>query len=118
MFREIEDKVVIDNSPSLINNGPTFKRFLPQLLTPFTDKDDFVMPMNHRLLLEANLDKIQEILIIGWKGTEQVFKDLLRSKIGNKQIKITVVNKKDDTIQKVLSHDLPNAEWRFSRHIF
>ncbi|WP_394774463.1 hypothetical protein [Flavobacterium sp.] len=113
LFLEIDDKVAIDNSPSLTNNSPTFKRFLPQLLIPFTDKDDFVMPMNQRLLLEANLDKIQEILIIGWKGTEQVFKDLLRSKIGHKQIKITVVNKKDDTIQKVLSSDLPNAEWSF-----
>ena len=113
LFREVEDKVEIDNTPSLTNNSPTNKKFLPQLLIPFTDKDDFVMPFNQRILLEANLDKIQEILIIGWKGTEQVFKDLLQTKLGHKKIKITVANKKDDTIQRILSSVLPNAEWNF-----
>ena len=109
----MKQEIAIKTTPDLTNNDSTHPEFLPQLLIPFTDKDDFVMPQTHRNSLSGNLSKIQEILIIGWKGTEQVFKDLLKTHIGYRPVKITVANKKDDTIEKVFSDVLPNAEWNF-----
>ena len=113
LFSQVKQEIAIKTTPDLTNNDSTHPEFLPQLLIPFTDKDDFVMPQTHRNSLSGNLSKIQEILIIGWKGTEQVFKDLLKTHIGYRPVKITVANKKDDTIEKVFSDVLPNAEWNF-----
>lgn len=113
LFEHLSSEILIKPSLNLTNNDNKHPEFLPQLLIPFTDKDDFVMPSNHRNFLGANLTNIQEILIIGWKGTEQVFKDLLKTHIGERQIKITVANKKDDTIEKIFSDIVPNAEWNF-----
>jgi RNA-binding protein YhbY len=113
LFRQLNEEIVIRSSLNLTNNNSQQVEFLPQLLIPFTDKDDFVMPSSHRNFLRANLSNIEEILIIGWKGTEQVFKELLKTHIGEKPIRITVANKKDDTIEKVFSDIIPNAEWNF-----
>jgi hypothetical protein len=87
--------------------------YLPQLLIPFTDKDDFVMPIKHRNSLKANMGQLDEILIIGWKGTEAVFLDLLKREFQTKKVKVTVVNASDKSIVENMKESLPYAEWIF-----
>jgi hypothetical protein len=114
IFSKLEDEIRIERNPPLMNNEHNSPRFLPQLLIPFTDKDEFVMPKNHRITLEYALEKIDEILIIGWKGTEQVFKELLNKKIEQRPIKITVVNMKDKTIESLFEKEkFSNIEWTY-----
>jgi len=112
IFENLEEKVLIKDRLDLYKSGTSRSNFfLPQLLIPFTDKDDFVMPQNHRLALQANMSQIDELLIIGWKGTEAVFLDLLKTQIGNKAISVTVVNKNDDSIIETFENVLPNVKW-------
>lgn len=113
IFDQISDEIKIKQQLNLKELNNENYKFLPQLLIPFTDKDDFVMPIEHRRCLEGNISQIEEILIIGWKGTEEVFKDLLKKHIGKNPVKITVVNKGDLTIQKSFEDTLPNAIWKF-----
>jgi hypothetical protein len=113
IFRDLEENIKITNELPVHNKDDRNRPFLPQLLIPFTDKDEFVMPEAHRRTLEQNLGTLEEILIIGWKGTEQRFKTLLGQMIGNKAIKITSVTNGDKTAQMALSDVLPSASWHF-----
>lgn len=83
--------------------------FFPQLLIPFKSKDSFIMPTEQREYLENNLDKVDEILIIGWKGTEYNFLELLNRKLKGKQIKITSVNGSSNKIGELLKEYIPNS---------
>ncbi len=111
IFKQLEADVKIIKNPPLTNNDGQNPRFLPQLLIPFTDKDEFIMPKRHCTHLEHNLENIDEILIIGWKGTENAFKELLNSKIGEKKIKVTVANKNDKSIEELFTTNKDNIEW-------
>ena len=111
IFKQLESEIKIERDPRTTNNNSIYPKYLPQLLIPFTDKDEFVMPKNHRDSLEHSLDKIDEILIIGWKGTEQVFKDLLNKKLKGKKIKVTVANKQDDSIKELFDDPENKIEW-------
>jgi hypothetical protein len=66
--------------------------YFPQLLIPYKDKDDFVMPRNHTRLLDRVLPEVQEILIIGWKGEENMMLKKLQQFLGHKEVKITWVD--------------------------
>lgn len=114
LFSNLNETIDISNDLNFDNNHlNSSKTFLPQLLIPFTDKDDFVMPIEHRETLSNNLNKIDEILVIGWKGTEYVFQELLKTKIGPKPVRVFVVNMEDKSIQTTLQTALPNAQWTF-----
>lgn len=114
LFKNLSEAIEVSNNLSFANNDlHKNKPFLPQLLIPFTDKDDFVMPLEHRETLSNNLHKVKEILVIGWKGTEYVFQHLLKTKIGDKPINIFVVNREDHTIEGTLKNALPNAQFTF-----
>ncbi len=82
---------------------------LPQLLIPLKKKDDFIMPSEHLSVLEENLPKVDDILIVGWKGTEAKFVGLLNKHLGNKSIKITTVNHEDKTIEQEMKKAIPRA---------
>lgn len=83
----------------------------PQILVPLKDKDDFILPTLHREYLENNLSKIDEILVVGWKGSEAKFQHLLQSQIGSKKVKITSVNAGYPDIETVLKPYVTNAEF-------
>jgi hypothetical protein len=117
LFRRIDDEIIISETPALTNNDSLNPLFYPQLLIPFTAKDEFVMPNSHTKILQSNLDEINEILVIGWKGTEDKFKNLILNEIGNRKIKVTVVNKGDDTIEQEFADIMLNADW-VSKHTF
>lgn len=83
----------------------------PQLLIPLKDKDDFILPKPHNEYLENNIGKVDEILIIGWKGTEAKFQNLLRERIGSRKVSVTSVNAGFTDIENVLAPSLPGAEF-------
>ncbi len=97
--------------------------YVPQLLIPFKDKDGFFMPKSHELVMGNFLTDINEILIIGWKGSEQKFLELLSKKFNNSSLKITIVNKNDgqsvmDNFKHVSSEiEFINTECTFSNYI-
>jgi len=113
IFQNLKQEIIIKDNPSFTNND-NFKNstYLPQLLIPYTDKDEFVMPLSHRQTLEENLESIGEILIIGWKGTERIFQELLRKKLGTKTVKVTIVNNGDQTVINELNACFGHVEWQ------
>ena len=87
-------------------------QYYPSILIPYKDKDDLIMPENHKTLLSYFLPKIEDILIIGWKGAEANFQDILKNRIGDKPITITLVEPNLDAIHSFVetySNVLPKA---------
>ena len=82
----------------------------PQLLIPLKDKDDFILPQSHQKCLIDNISKVTEILIIGWKGTEYKFQELLKKNIGNKKVKVKCVNAGFKDIEQVIRKSLSLSE--------
>ncbi len=83
---------------------------LPQLLIPIKNKDEFVLPPNHFEYLENYLEKVEEILIIGWKGTEEKFKNVLRNKLKDKNVNIIAITNGDKTIISQIRDVIPNSK--------
>jgi hypothetical protein len=83
--------------------------YFPQLLIPLKEKDDFILPEDHNNYLKNNLNKVDEILIIGWKGTENKFLELLQNNLSSKAINITSVNACFEDIETTLKTVLPKA---------
>ncbi len=102
--RRLEDEIVIRDE---FNTKDRFG--LPQLLLPLKNKDEFVMPNSHLNYLKKYLKKVDAILIIGWKGTEEKFQNLLQECIGEMKLEITTVNNGDNTVDYVMKKCLPNA---------
>jgi hypothetical protein len=82
---------------------------LPQLLIPLKDKDDFILPKEHFDYLRDNIHKVNDILIIGWKGTEAKFQQLLKTSLSSKKINVTSVNANYKDIENVLRPYIINA---------
>jgi hypothetical protein len=98
-FGRLEKEITLKNMLPNINQGGNNKSiYLPQILIPFKDKDDFVMPEEHTNFLENNLENIEDILIIGWKGTEAKFQEMLSKKLTEKKLRLSVVCNNDLTI--------------------
>ncbi len=97
---------------------PELVTYLPQLLIPYKAKDSFVMPEKHEVWMDHFLSGIDEIVVIGWKGTEAKFQDLLQRRLNHKKVTITTVTGTDDTARKEFSRTLPNAVYRESASTF
>ncbi len=96
-------------------SNPNFQWFglgqMPQILVPLKNKDEFILPKSHIDYLQNNLNKVTEILIIGWKGTEENFQKMLKDYISEKEISVTSVNITDRNIENVLKPALPKATY-------
>lgn len=91
-----EDYVIFD---SRIIEYRIDKNFVfPQLLIPLKHKDDFILPVDHKEVLEKALGKVDDILIIGWKANEQSFHKLMQEKIYSNSLKVKIVCGNDKTI--------------------
>lgn len=73
-------------------NSHTEISFYPQLLIPYKEKDDFIMPSLHKNCMDHLLSEVEDILIIGWKGSEKKFQQFLHDKLSGKKLNITIVN--------------------------
>lgn len=111
----IEDKSIVPKRSLDYNTPETYHNYIyyPQLLIPYKKKDDFIMPSNHQALLKHYLENITDILIIGWKGTEDKFNELLKSYLAHKEVNITLINKEGDYYNIVDNFNslLPNIKW-------
>jgi len=85
------------------------KPYLPQLLIPFSDKDEFIMPNSHLFCLKYMLKDIKLIIAVGWKGSEKYFKTLLSKNILSEDIHILYVTLKDNTIESELREVFPKG---------
>jgi hypothetical protein len=83
--------------------------YLPQLIFPIKEKDEFVMPSGSVGYMDYFLSNITNILIIGWKGAEENFQQLLSQKLKDKTPSITVVNYQDPSITGILNKSLPGS---------
>lgn len=79
------------------------------LLIPYQAKDLFVMPELHLIAMKHFMQTVEKIIIIGWKGSEEKFKDLLSKNIGSKKVQIIYVTKNDSSVEQELKDSLPNA---------
>jgi hypothetical protein len=91
---------------------PELVTYLPQLLIPYKAKDSFVMPAKHEIWMEHFLSGIDEIIVIGWKGTEAKFQHLLKRRLHNKKVTITTITGSDDSARKEFSQSIPNAVYK------
>ncbi len=106
--KTIEDKIEVFNPHTFDPNDQEFGHF-PELLIPYKDKDEFAMPTQHTQLLEYLLSAVEDVLIIGWKGTEASFQKLLKSKLEHKPINLYYANCDDYSIGSSYSNLLPKA---------
>ena len=106
-----EIKTVTNPLINEVNYGAQKWYTFPQLLIPLKDKDDFILPESHSNYLNNNLNKVDSILIIGWKGTEAKFQKLLCQSLSNKNIEVTSINGGMTGIENVFSPILPKAKF-------
>jgi hypothetical protein len=76
------------------------KEFYPALLMPYRDKDEFVMHYDHHHALKWFTGQFEELYLIGWKGNERVFNNLLKDH-GNRLQKIVIVNPNEQENKEV-----------------
>jgi hypothetical protein len=74
----------------------------PALLMPYRDKDEFILRYNQQILLELWIDKIEELILIGWKGNEYLFNEKLKNKASHLK-KVTIVNPEPDVVRQNLA---------------
>ena len=77
--------------------------YLPAMLMPYRDKDEFVMHYDHQHILRWFTNQVEEIYLIGWKGNEDLFNSLLKSQ-AHKLKKIVIVNPFEEKNQEVSNH--------------
>lgn len=65
--------------------------YFPSLLIPYRDKDEFTMPTSHYWDLLHSLSYVETLVIIGWKGNEKYFNQLLASR-GTKIKKVIIAD--------------------------
>lgn len=82
----------------------------PQLLIPMKEKDEFVMPKEHEELMKDYLSKMTDLLVIGWKGQEATFLELLKKITPKKEINLTAVTCEDITLGQELKNVIPTLK--------
>jgi hypothetical protein len=72
--------------------------YFPALLMPYRDKDEFTMPSTHYWHLHHYLSHVETLIIIGWKGNEKLFNELLK-KAATKVKRVVVVDPAPQAIE-------------------
>lgn len=92
---------ITPNRDRIETMSPLEDEYFPALLLPYRDKDEFVMPYYHQLLLDQVIAHIEEMVIIGWKGNEKLFNSKIK-KYGKKIKKVTIANRDFDATKNIL----------------
>jgi|GEM_PF-876903 hypothetical protein len=87
------------NNIGVINGAGTY---LPALLLPYSDKDDFVMPYDHYHYLANAMFDVEDLFLIGWKGNESAFNRLMKIRANNLK-RIIIVNPDAESVKKNIS---------------
>ena len=80
---------------SVIKNNEIY---YPSILPPYKDKDDFIMPYSQQYAMKKDIKSVEELYLIGWKGSEKLFLKYLKE---NKNIrKLVIVDPKAEAVLK------------------
>lgn len=72
--------------------------YYPSILPPYKDKDDFIMPYSQQYAMKEVVKSVEELYLIGWKGSENLFLKYLKQ---NKNIKkLIIVDPKAELVLK------------------
>lgn len=112
LYNNISEQIEVLNQTNNIRHDK--QAYYPALLIPYKDKDEFSMPQRHTSILRHMLSSVDEFLVIGWKGTEEHFSDMLKHSVGGKASKFTIVEPSSPAAEKFINDYkaiLPNAEF-------
>lgn len=84
--------------------------YFPALLLPYRDKDEFVMPYNQQMQMEHTMPWIEELVLIGWKGNENLFNTKLKKQVQRLR-KITIANPDVEGVKKELGNYLDLSKY-------
>jgi hypothetical protein len=90
-------KMVNEHPIGLVNGTP----MVPAIAIPVETKTGFECPDDHLAYLRQNIRSITKILVVGWRGTENHFLELLRHD-GLGEVPIQVVDSNRKTAEEVL----------------
>jgi len=77
------------------------RNYYPAMLLPYRDKDEFIMPYNHMMGMDSILPKIEQMFLIGWKGSEDLFNRKLRNLLTNCK-ELIIVNPDSKSVKENL----------------
>jgi hypothetical protein len=87
-----DEFVIVDTSPVFRSDDEGRVRMLvPGLAIPTQSGKEFACPSGHLKHFKEALPSVTKVLIIGWRGLEQHFIELLRSAFANKRPLFQVV---------------------------
>ncbi|EKD93587.1 MAG: hypothetical protein ACD_28C00112G0005 [uncultured bacterium] len=88
-----------------------FQYFYPVLSAPTKNKTGFVCPDDHLEKSKSLLVEADELLVIGWRGTEDHFGEILHDTVGERGIHLTIVTRGsgEETIAN-LKRYMPNVK--------
>lgn len=108
-FQFIHDKdsifLIGDESTNIVSNNyseSNLNNIFPALIIPYNSKDEFVLPKRHLHHLNYYLGDIEDVLVIGWKGTEEYFMNLLKKRLSGKMLNLTIVDPEPDKVEEGL----------------
>jgi hypothetical protein len=109
LIKHLENIYLTDspNNDSVEYGGERVRRYkFPQIHIPMKGKDGFNMPKDQIDYLKDYLPKVDEILIVGWKGSEDHFNKTLQEHLVDRPIRIQVVNgyQKNGVMDSVFSN--------------
>lgn len=90
-----------------------YMHYMPQIILPLKTKSNFIIPENHKSILEDGLKRADKILTIGWKAGEMKFLQQMKENLNTNKISITVVDPNADVVHKDLAVHSGVAESSF-----
>lgn len=81
---------------------PNSGHYFPSLLIPYKDKDQMIMPYYHFDLMQWYFGSMEDLYLIGWKGNEASFNNLLKTHISQLK-RIFIVNPNPAEVEENLS---------------
>lgn len=102
-------KHTIDKSKmKIIEQDDNINHYYPALLIPYRDKDEFTMPLKHFYRMRHYFGDVETLVIIGWKGNEDLFnRQLLNNSNGIRKVIIVDPNPNlvKENLKELLSRD-------------
>lgn len=87
--------------------------YYPAIAIPLQGKDQFVCPADHVRALQQGIETTDRILIIGWRGNDDLLINAIKQRKNTKHLKILIVSSKPNTAREIIGQNLqniPNAE--------
>lgn len=100
---------IVNNTPNWNyyqpnNNGIDINYYIPALAIPLPgDHKHVICPCTHIKILEDCMNNVDRILMIGWRGNDTFLRDLIKKKLGSKQIKLFIVSTSKDRADQIAS---------------